>query len=134
MAATFQGVGTLQFTPDNKRAFAYSGDILSPTAGGYSRLIQFETQSYYLVAKFNFGGEPSTVNVGFLIKLDNVDIIEIPTREPYDMMYNVDLIIPPFTTVEVLADPDGSDLTVQTTMVAEVHGAIEQFNLEVKNE
>tara|TARA_Y100001963_G_scaffold151874_1_gene235555 strand:- start:43 stop:444 length:402 start_codon:yes stop_codon:yes gene_type:complete len=132
MTATFQGVGTLQFTPDNKRAFAYSGDILAPTAGSYSRLIQFETQSYYLVAKFNFGGEPSTINVGFLIKLDGIDIIEIPTREPYDMMYNVDLIIPPFTTVEVLADPDGTDLTVQTTMVAEVYGPIEQFDLEVK--
>ena len=132
MSGTFNGVGTLQFSPDNKHAYAYSGDINAPTAGGYSRLIQFETQSYYLVSKFNFGAAPTTTNVGFLIKIDDIDIIEIPTREPYDQTYNVELIIPPFSVVEVLADPDGADMIVQTIMIAKVHGAIEQFNLEVK--
>jgi len=130
MTGVFEGVGTLQFSPDNKYAYAYSGDVIAPTVGGYTSILSFTNNSEYLVADFNFGATPTTTNIGFLIRFNGVDIIEIPTREPFDKTYRTLLIIPPFTTVTVLADPDGADETVQTTMVAKVKGAIQQENLE----
>ena len=44
MSATYQGVNTLQFTPDNKYCYWYSGEFTSSTS--LKKLGEFTTGSY----------------------------------------------------------------------------------------
>ena len=49
MTGTFEGVGTLQFTPDNKHAYIYSGSLLNGSGAGAAdqTILLFRNNSEY---------------------------------------------------------------------------------------
>ena len=152
MSGTFQGVGTLQFTPDNKYAFAYSGEFTGASGTAPTTRLEFQTGSYYLVGKIRSAGmtdlgSPSTGMVlATRVYFNNKNA---PTADASkviltfktdgaseDMPYadEASIIIPPFTLVSIVTDMDVSDASKDGSIsfTGKVLGSIEQFNLEVK--
>ena len=135
MSGTFQGVGTLQFTPDNKHAQALSGAVtVTGELTNPLKLLEFETQSYYLLTKIAW----SSLTVGgnderVYIYLDDVLIFtsRYSTGANTTNDQPLPLIIPPFTTFKFSM---GMEVPVDASVVltATTMGAIEQFDLEVK--
>ena len=142
MSGTFQGVGTLQFTPDNKAAYAYSGTVTS--TGGASDpntlMLEFDTTNEYLEAVFSWGNTQTsgTADNFVAIKFNDEDIYKIRFREGADSNHtnpkNLFLIIPPFTNVKCYADTSADSHIWTWTMGAKVKGTIQQFDLELKSE
>jgi len=92
----------LNFTPDNKRCYAYSGSIA--TASGQINIIDFQTNSEYIVAKFQpFYRSDSSNNITYRIKFNNIEIagVELTSSRDYTPYDEILLIIPPFTHVIV---------------------------------
>jgi len=141
MTATFQGVNTLQFTPDNKQCYAYSG-IVSPTSSTNATGLDFTTNSEFIKGRIYFSIDNDDLSsgeqIGWKILLDNTqitmsrveasasDIVE-SALAPY-----FDVIIPPFTNFKAEAFTNGSAVNTTFVFTGTVHGAIEQFTLEVK--
>ena len=142
MSGTFQGVGTLQFSPDNKYAQFISGSIDTPASSTQTvDLANFTTGSYYLrmqIAAQAF--ENTTDNIDFQIIFDGVQIERIYYLQGYNAYNygrtNYYYIIPPFTNVIVTGRNDGSStaIPVGVMMAGTVHGTVEQFDLELNNE
>jgi hypothetical protein len=109
MSATFEGVTTLQFTPDNKHAYAFSGEVSVPHTGTKTAtLIEGATNSEYLIADFVFGAEATTDNLAWLVYLNDIKVISVVSREPYDFnLSGYEIIIPPFTTFKITGLNDG---------------------------
>jgi len=131
MTGTFEGVGSLQFTPDNKYAYIYSGEKAMLSGTGQD-VINFKTESYYLVGKFCWNTNSSTTPDELLrIKFNDFTIVRSRYANAIDASNDqpLPLIIPPFTTVNV-------DFEIQANseatffFVAKVKGAMEQQNLE----
>ena len=141
MSGTFSGVNTLQFSPDNKHAYAYSGANLTTSAITDVPMI-IQTQSYYLVGKIMYQGAFNQANSGgdrgyCQVFFDGVMIGQI--LNDYDtgnMMQGafMEVVIPPFTTVTFKQGADSVSVNTKYTVngIFEVKGSIEQFNLEVK--
>jgi len=138
MTGTFEGVGSLQFSPDNKLAYAYSGvkDYGGVQHQEYT-ILEFTTTSEYLDSKFQWGfSEYQSDDSIAIIKLNDIIVYETyfnDTRMAYNYgMSPVLLVIPPFTNVKVILinKATASAYEVTATMISEVAGAIEQQNLE----
>ena len=95
----------LQFTADNKHAYGYSGLIEVSTAR--TKLLEFETNSSYIVAEF----QPTYFTLGtgedayFEVSIDgvliyNVEITSSTNSTPYQ---EVEFIIPPNVTFKIEA-------------------------------
>ena len=98
----------LQFTNDNKKAYMYSGPVSVPVGGAKTTLVQGSTNSEYLHARFNFSGTETTDNFTFTVTLNDVEVVHIVLREPYDIIANgYEFIIPPFTTIKISAENKG---------------------------
>ena len=133
MTGTFEGLGTLQFTPDNKYCWAYSGPV-STTDSGSSSLLDFTTNSEYIVGTFTpYHGAATTQNMQFTLKFNGLEIAQVSSREAYDFARAnpIHIIIPPFTnvSVEALGLESGTNNTM-AVIVGKVKGAVEQINLE----
>ena len=139
MTGTFEGVGSsLQFSPDNKFAYAYSGTIPGSTTSVDA--LSFTTQSEYLDGIFQING-PTVYGtqaslVGWMRISFNNQVIAILTvglvSADSQQTSKQRLIIPPFTDVlvEVVCDDNQALRLTAATFVAKVQGAIEQQNLE----
>jgi len=95
----------LQYTQDNKHAFAYSGstDVANSTVS----LLKFTSSSGYIVGTFqpqyfdNAGAENFQFKVLFnSIQVAGCVLDKIEGYTPYE---EIELIIPPFTDVEITA-------------------------------
>ena len=140
MSGTFSGVNTLQFSPDNKHAYAYSGSNLSTTAVTDVPMV-IQTQSYYLVGTIMYQGNFNVANSGgsrgfCQVFFDGNMIGQI--LNDYDtgnMMQGafMNVIIPPFTTVTFKQGADTASSNLQYTVngIFDVKGTVEQFNLEL---
>ena len=138
MTGTFEGVGTLQFSPDNKVAYAYSGVISCDNSE--TDLIQFDTNSEYIVggwfAHFNqLTGDPlASEDFRFILYLNSIQIAAIETNDSQGSSRNTiqDIIIPPFTNVRITGRNYTGSVTepVGVVVTGKVSGAIEQENLE----
>lgn len=135
MTGTFEGVGTLQFSPDNKFAYAYSGVI--GVTNIEKTLLEFKTESEYIVAKFGIGsvraeGDDHNWKIYFNEIQINGRYLDRTYNEGYDMDIRTPIIIPPFTTVKVTLDNQSSatEREWMAVVTGEVKGAIEQENLE----
>jgi len=132
MTGVFEGVGTLQFTPDNKYAYAYSGDVTSTTTeSAGTTILRFTNSSEYLVAQVClFTDDVSNGNKFVDIQFNGVSVWKgLFDNEPAEQNQPFPLIIPPFTDFHFLyGDGNGGNITVVVT--AKVKGAIEQENLE----
>jgi len=93
----------LQFTNDNKHAYAYSG--LVEVESTEIICLEFNTNSEYLIAEMQmcYFSTNETDNIKFMITFDNIEIQTTQindafTHTPYT---SIKLIIPPFTLVKV---------------------------------
>ena len=93
----------LQFTNDNKHAYAYSG--LVEVENTEKTCLEFNTNSEYLVTEIQmcYFSTNETDNIKFMITFDNIEvqttqINDAFTHTPYT---SIKLIIPPFTLVKV---------------------------------
>jgi hypothetical protein len=135
MTGVFEGVGSLQFTPDNKRAYIYSGD--KGVTNVEKTLFKFTTNSEYLEARFQLTGDSgSNDNINSNLYFNDVivqsGIYTINGLADWSDMLTLLMIVPPFTTVKFTAT-NVSSVTSRAyfaMMVAKVNGAIEQQNLE----
>jgi len=95
----------INFTPDNKRCYAYSG-VMGVT-NTEKTMIQFQTNSEYLIAKVLFSYvDNDTEDYRYRIYFNDVVVQAIlQGRKDYDFSYEyaVPMIIPPFTDVKLTA-------------------------------
>jgi len=141
MTGTFEGVGSLQFTPDNKHCYAYSGTFESVNA--QQTMLSFTTGSFYTVGTFTFNGPiriayatsggPAVYQISFnnqVIALGKADTVtsNIPANQYQIQM----VVIPPHTEVTFIAlcEEDTATELITATFTGKVSGAIEQENLE----
>jgi len=94
----------LNFTPDNKHCYAYSGPTLVGDGGpsGETTVIEFTTTSYYAVGDISiFVISDTTDDLEFLVKLNDNKVMEMNTTsfKDYAPYQPIPLIIPPFTKV-----------------------------------
>lgn len=153
MAATYQGRNTLQFTPDNKHAFWYSGEFTSTTT--LTKVGEFTTGSYYLIGEIRIAGmtdmgSPAAgstlaVRVFFsnTVTTSNANanteevIVNLKTdgaSEDMPFSDTAKIIVPPFTTVRMFRDNDTTSTSFDGTVscIFDVKGTVEQFDLELK--
>lgn len=96
----------LQFTDDNKQAYAYGGLVNVTNAG--QTLLTFNTQSEYLKSRIQVSSDSgSSDNVTLQIYFNDIKVMGHMYTEdnlkPWSDIFTVDLIIPPFTTVKLTA-------------------------------
>jgi len=139
MTGTFEGVGSLQFSPDNKFCYAYSGLIQAGT-GAVSQLL-FETNSEYIKGTITVIGNikiaaPADGGTSiYQISFNDVEVLRLKCdakEEDMPSTITAPIFIPPFTevTVTALSEYGSADYLTSASLVGEVHGAIEQENLE----
>ena len=126
---TSQPVATpnaLNFTPDNKRCYAYSGDV--SISGSATRMLDFQTNSEYAIVQLELHGTFSQIGqnqIRLNVQFNEVDIIDtyFDASLDYGILDKSILIIPPFTAVTIdCSQASGSDRTMQLTLTGEVHG------------
>ncbi len=111
MSGTFSGVNTLQFTPDNKHAYAYSGEIDSSQTA--TTALEFSNNSEYIIFEAFFNGpikfsDPNTGReANWQISLNDQVIALIRCDSSESDINNTGyfkFIIPPFSTVKIEVD------------------------------
>jgi len=140
MTGVFEGVGTLQFSPDNKFSYIYSGFIAAVNTS--VTYLNFTTGGYYLVGQFQFNtpleqADPTAgIEATCRVDFNNVGIAMLKASSDFNDNSNgsvtQELIIPPFTNVIVVVDAHATDPIRFGTcsFISKVKGAIEQENLE----
>ena len=132
MTGTFEGVGSLQFSPDNKHAYAFSGDIAVDAGSEADTLmLEFNTEGFYLDGILNFCEEAIAAdNIFFRVFLNDVSIINVKyDSSPTYTNTLYPILIPPFTNVKIKWGCSSGE-TGTAWLRAKVGGAIEQENLE----
>lgn len=130
MSGTFEGLGTLQFTPDNKFAYAYSGMIVGSTSVKTTYL-EFTTNSEYVNAIIQNGSTNETTRKTLYIYFNDILLVRNDIDNAYAFPNTYSVTIPPFTTVKIQIQLSGDDgMSSWVTLNGKVKGAIEQQNLE----
>jgi len=120
----------LNFTPDNKRCYAYSGKVT--VNNNLNNLIEFDTNSEYLKIEIQyFKDSVTSENYEYGVKLNDVEIVLGEFTNPLEDNPNIPnpirLIIPPFTnvkcTLQNISDSSGRNWTV--TLIGEATGMTE---------
>ena len=125
----------LQFTNDNKFAYAYSG-LIEAVSGTYTTLLNFDTNSEYLDSKIIIQhAESTTDDLIFRIKFNGVIIMEHSANRVDLSVINTNylpLLIPPFTNVliEVINSSGTALRSTYATVNAEVGMAQRVGNLD----
>ena len=154
MSGTFNGINTLQFTPDNKYAYWYSGEFTATTVTTLQG--EFETGSYYLIGEVRIAGmtdmgspasgsrlavrlvygnvETTTINSNPQLVIANLHTDGADKDMPFSDTAKI--IIPPFTNVQFFRDGNQTSTSQDGTIscVFKVKGTVEQFDLELSNE
>jgi hypothetical protein len=106
MSGAFNGVGSLQFTPDNKKAYIYSGQQFANDP--QVTFLEFTTETYYLQGTIQFSCPAGTSDdIIFRTFLNDIQITGsnwTDTRQNENITQPINIIIPPFTkfTAKVL--------------------------------
>jgi len=136
MTGTFQGVGSLQYTNDNKHVYAYTGSLAINNSGD-QEVLRFQTTSEYLIVRVTpyYVSQNNNENVNMKINFNDTLIYaeEMEFSEGYSDNITK-IIIPPFTDCQITLFTTGASVDLGVALVGTAHGAIEQFNLEVVNE
>jgi len=135
MTGTFEGVGSLQFSPDNKRCYAYSGSIENTSGAGAAdiELLDFTTGSEYIIAKIQVTHTHSSGHDFYLdIKFNDLLIVQMKedATEVEAYPFLIRLVIPPFTNVNIKIGANTAGYFYQANIIGKVKGAIQQENLE----
>ncbi len=99
----------LNFTPDNKHAYIYSGKVV--VTNSTKTLLEFSTNSEYLVATVSFNYDTTlggSNNYDFSMSFNNNEIYKIELDSPQSgaqrpAIQMRKIIIPPFTDVLITA-------------------------------
>jgi len=131
MTGTFEGVGSLQFSPDNKYAQIFSGQVVA-TGGATETLFEFTTGGEYIMGELCFTENERGSNAielkGFL---NGVRIIDYEyDASPMDTRNVYPILIPPYTTFLFQFIAQGTNINGTAWFVGKVQGPIEQQNLE----
>ena len=121
----------INFTPDNKRAYAYSGDFTFTDSVAYG--LDFVTNTEYLVATVYFGyHSPSGNNIETHILFNDQIVFQAESNNSYTGDFqngfpHVKILIPPFTHVQMGAiNVSASDArTCTIALSADAFGMIE---------
>ena len=120
---TITGINALQFTNDNERVYIYSGARdLSNSASPYT-MLEFTTNSEYLVMQFQGGRNAKNSaemavyaylndELVYYAKTDNGTTIPLT---PY-FSQPLELIVPPFTTCKIMQSSEDADTQNATVM------------------
>ena len=95
----------LQFTNDNKFAYAYSGVI--GVDNNNTTLLDFNTNSEYLNASIQiFNTSGSGDDMRYTIEFNNVIVVSTYSNSSNDTLLDtpIELVIPPFTNVKIRGD------------------------------
>ena len=119
----------LNFTPDNKRAYAYSGS--TNVDNNETDVLTFSTNSEYIDGHFKpiYFSTSSSDDASFIVKFNDVSVFictvnSATSDTPYQ---DVRLIIPPFTDVSISAynRTDTSTIAVGCSITGLAFGMIE---------
>ena len=104
----------LQFTNDNKNAYAFSGEVDIDNAT--TTMLEFQTNSEYLISKLQImNGTTSNEDFKYLVFFNNVIVAQWHCLQVTDKEINMpniyNFIIPPFTLVKVTAQNTSSATT-----------------------
>ena len=95
----------LQFTDDNKHAYAYSGSVSVGTTR--LSLLEFETNSSYIIGKFQptYFTQTTGENITYEISINNILIysVELTSAFDYTPYEDVEIIIPPNVAFKIEA-------------------------------
>jgi len=131
MTGTFEGLQTLQFSPDNKFAYAYSGMI---SVAAEKTLLEIKPNSEYLNCLIELGsGSRTDDDYKAKFILNDIVIFEKYLNNTYDPLIGItSIIIPPFTTfkLKIANQSTATANNWSAVLTAKVKGAIEQENLE----
>ena len=111
-------VDSLLFTDDNKHAYAYSGETAGTAVAATINILEFTTNSEYLMANIcYFTDDLSNGNKFVDIQLNDVSVWKGAfDNEPAEQNTPFPLIIPPFTKFSFLyGDSNGGNITVVVT-------------------
>ena len=123
---TVTGLG-LQFTNDNKRCYAYSGDV--SVSGALTTMLILETNSEYLKIQIEYFGTLSQIGQSQIrnnVTFNGIDIIDNYYDASLDGGFNgwdfpTQLIVPPFTRVVItLSQATGVNKTMQAIVIGKV--------------
>ena len=115
---------TLQFTNDNKYAYAYSGDI--PAVTTLTKVLEFNTNTEYIIANIIWNGHVDNNNIGsgiigtIEIKFNSVVVATLVCdtgAEDQPTQCFLKIIIPPFTNVTMNADASSADSNSMASIV-----------------
>ena len=103
MSGTFSGIGTLQFTPDNKRAQYFQSNSFNNVE---TEIGQFTTNSEYLICKIQVGVDNyDGADVDTRITLDDATVLlnrsAVTGIDILQFGYPLHIIVPPFTTLKL---------------------------------
>ena len=122
----------INFTPDNKRCYAYSGDI--PATGALVEFLNFNTNSEYLIGTLQFNGcandaAPAEGQISVCVaKINGVVVctLKVDTEDSYNGLTSVaqELVIPPFSLFQcsVISGGVSSDRLGSLTFTGEAFG------------
>jgi len=106
----------INFTPDNKHAYAYSGII--GVTNTVSNLLDFKTNTEYIVGQIQFFySEHVEPDFDYTLKINGVIVTKFFVNDKFDADLNwFPIIIPPFSqvllTAQNIADTDSVDQSV----------------------
>jgi hypothetical protein len=138
MTGTFQGIGSLQFSPDNKYVQAFSG--IKSVDNTETTMLEVSTNSeyFYLTLRYGYGafaGAGTSDDYLARIYLDDVEILSQVARDAsHSDDFTPIIVLQPFTTLKATLENIGSTASREMSFMlnGSVHGAIEQLDLEVK--
>ena len=113
----------LQFTNDNKHAYAYSGVVIIDNDPDVT-MLEFNTNSEYIVATLSFGTRDTNFspnkNIGYAIYFNNINVFNTFSNSDGDGTLIFDgacfpqtILIPPFTVVRIdgfTSDPNNNEM------------------------
>jgi len=115
----------LNFTPDNKHAYAYSG--ITAVTNSLVTIMEFTTQSYYVVASFQaqYFSDNNDVYL-HTVKFNDTEVIgfEFNGSNNADGAIKRPLLIPPFTKVTCTAKntTDSTSNNIGVAIIGECFG------------
>jgi len=120
----------LNFTPDNKHAYAFSG--VMGVIGAEKTLLELQTNSEYLVSELQIlQGTTSNEDFKYKVYYNNVVVAQWHCLQVTDKAINIPnayfLTIPPFTLVKVTAEntSSGTSRDHSATLTGKAYGTIE---------
>tara|TARA_Y100000310_G_C20076265_1_gene531708 strand:- start:100 stop:495 length:396 start_codon:yes stop_codon:yes gene_type:complete len=98
----------INFTPDNKRVYAYSG-MLAGSTSAETTYLEFNTNSEYIRCIIQQGSTNETTRKTVYIYFNDIQILRNDVDNGYPFPNTYKILIPPFTKVSITLKLGGDD-------------------------